>query len=186
MSAPRVRRENLTPQMVRECLSYDPQTGLLSWTTTRCGRGLAGAVTGSPTVKGYLRVRIFRNSYQSHRLIWFMVFGEWPAQIDHINGDKTDNRLVNLRLANTSQNQHNKVCKGYYLNRQTGRYLVRTTVNGRRIFLGEFESEEDASRVYLTAHAKYHGEYSFTQRPAGGQTSRNLDCLPAPSSPTGA
>ncbi|HFN3771038.1 TPA: HNH endonuclease signature motif containing protein, partial [Enterobacter hormaechei] len=99
MKMPSRNCPELTAEMVRELLEYDPTTGLLTWKTCR-KKVQKGSVAGSVCGNGrklYVKVRIGR-LYRAHRLIWLLVTGEWPkCHIDHVDNDGTNNRWSNLR-----------------------------------------------------------------------------------------
>lgn len=104
-----------------------------------------------------------------HRL----VLGFPKSAIDHINGDKLDNRRTNLRLCTNSQNQwnrpakpHSSQFKGVTVQRLTGRFEAQIWCHGRRIYLGTFASEEEAARVRDVAAKQYHGEFARLNFPA--------------------
>lgn len=104
----------------------------------------AGKRTGHPNSDGYLKVRVGRKDYAVHRVIWFLANGTWPVEIDHINGDKSDNRIANLRDVSHSQNMANK--RRYSTNKsgqagvsweaQKRLWVARISVNGRVVTLG--------------------------------------------------
>lgn len=94
-----------TPTNVHELLRYEPETGRLFWRVSMNNRAQAGSVADSKSSGGYLKVGIDGYQYFSHRLIWLMVHGEWPAAcINHINAIKTDNRLANLESVDMRAN----------------------------------------------------------------------------------
>ena len=106
---------------------------------------------------------------KAHRLAWFFVYGEWPQkQIDHINGNKSDNRISNLRLATASQNLSNKGItksntsgyKGVSFNRTKKKWMASIKVNKKSINLGYFLTPEEASEAYKAAAIKHHGEFA--------------------------
>ena len=94
-------------ETVNNLLQYNPITGLLRLRVEGYGRKLGG-VAGNLDKKGYLEISIKGKGYRSHRLIWLLVFRRFPEQqIDHINQNKSDNRLVNLRVVNNRENHKN-------------------------------------------------------------------------------
>jgi len=93
---------------MHEYLSYDPESGHLYWAKTMSGRAKAGNLAGSKNGEGYIQVQVKKRAYLAHRVAWFLTHGNWPENdIDHINGDKTDNRIKNLRDVSKSMNQRN-------------------------------------------------------------------------------
>lgn len=108
-------------------------------------------------------------------MVWLYVHGAIPdnMDIDHINGDRSDNRLVNLRLATASQNQQNSRLqvtsksgfKGVHLHKQSGRWLARIKHNGVRRSLGLYKTPEEAGAAYLRASIEIFGEFAYANRP---------------------
>lgn len=178
-----VPREQITAQMVRDRLDYDRETGVLRWKVSPCNNCPVGSIAGGKGCRGYVSVKLLHHPYQAHRLAWLIVHGTWPGIIDHIDGDKTNNALANLREATASQNQVNKPCRGYHYSSRVGRFGSSIRVNGEKVWLGYFDTAEAARSAYLAEHAKHHGEFSFTQRPAGGQAPKNASRLSTSSSP---
>jgi hypothetical protein len=113
---------------------------------------------------------IGRKNYSAHRLAWLYVYGEWPSdQIDHINRNRSDNRIANLRIATPTQNQANRsVCKrnttgfkGVTVDPRTGRFRAKIRVNGKRTHIGVFDSAEEAGAAYVAASRRVYGDFSF-------------------------
>ena len=149
--------------MIANNFSYDPDTGTITRIRSR-GNVRAGSVVGRPDNRGYLRVHFDGKDYKAHRLAWFLYYGEWPSlQLDHINGNKQDNRIVNLRQCTTEQNcanQHgprknNRLgCQGVHRIVSSGKY--RSVFRGAH--LGCFSTLEEASAVYQSAKQGYMNE----------------------------
>lgn len=154
----------LTQGQLLARLDYDPLTGVFTHKGVGRGARPLGRVAGSRSTKGYVDIEIFGVTFRAHRLAWLAVHGEFPAcEIDHINGDKTDNRIANLRAVTTAencQNQHGarrnstSGVRGVYRNQ--GKWQAAITVQRRRINLGRYERLEDAERAYLDAKKVYH------------------------------
>jgi hypothetical protein len=97
----------ITQKRLKELLHYAPETGVFTWKVSH-PRAPLGAVAGAVDHYGYIVVRLDTVLYKAHRLAWLYVHGEWPSKgLDHINRDKSDNRMCNLRIADQSVNMHN-------------------------------------------------------------------------------
>ena len=141
--------------LLNQLFHYDPETGVFTRKVSR-GNTKEGTVVGRPDTKGYLRVCVNGKDYKLHRLAWLMTYGEWPKdQIDHINGDKTDNRINNLRDCSCSDNcsnQHgarrnNKL--GLQGVHQIGGSRFRATFRSKH--LGVFTDMNEAHKAYMEA-----------------------------------
>lgn len=159
----------LTADRLRQVLSYDAETGVFTWRDRISIRIKVGNRAGRPNWKGYRQIGIDGALIMEHKLAWLYVYGEWPnAQIDHINRDKADNRIANLRLATNSQNHINKGLqknntsgfKGVVWEPSLGKWRARIKVNGRNKYLGVFASKEDAAGARRDAERRYFGEFS--------------------------
>lgn len=120
---------------------------------------------------GYVHGAINEKKYLKHRIVWFMHYGEWPnGGLDHINGDKTDNRIANLREATPSQNQYNRPSlgklRGAHYRKSDGMWQSSIRVENKRIYLGIFACADDAHKAYCEAQTKYHAEYSYQAKEA--------------------
>ncbi len=160
----------LTAQRLREVLEYDANAGTflrkmpasrrhpLPWTEP------AGAID----TKGYIKIKIDGRSHGAHRLAWLWMTGQMPQeQMDHIDGNRANNRWSNLREATQSQNQANS--KKRVTNRSglkgiypfAGRWCARITKDRTRHFLGTFASPEEAHAAYRAASLELHGSFSI-------------------------
>lgn len=147
---------------LHQLMDYDSSTGLFRAKTSRgcLGKGKSAKWHNG---NGYIRIEIDGRRYHAHRLAWFYSFGEWPQYIDHINGDRADNRLQNLRNATQSQNAANMKRgkpKGISFDQRTKRWVAQITVNYKNHFLGRFETPEAAHATYCAAALKYFGEFA--------------------------
>jgi len=153
---------------IKQLVAYDPETGRFWW-KVNCGRGRAGTVLGSEHSGGYRECKIDGERFFLHRLAWLYFYGEMPKeQIDHINGDRTDNRISNLRKATQQQNSgnmkirpNNKVgFKGVYKVNRTKPFQANIHINGKTKYLGLFDTAEEAHRAYLEAAKDAFGDYA--------------------------
>jgi hypothetical protein len=130
----------IIPDSVRECFSYDPETGVISRVKPVSG-GKVGPC-GSIDSSGYIRIPHKSRTILAHRLAWFLGTGQQPQEIDHINRDRSDNRLCNLRSVNRSTNQLNKNVRGISWisteQRWEAKFKRRTVYKGRNIMLAHF------------------------------------------------
>lgn len=114
----------------------------------------------STTAKGYYSGSLHGKVYRAHRVVYYLTHGDWPATVDHINGDVKDNSVHNLRSVSLSGNQQNSVRRGYCWHKGKGKYIARITLNGKHMLLGYFTTEEDARQAYLDAKRLLHNEAS--------------------------
>ena len=150
--------------------SYRENTGELIWRINRTGGTKAGDVAGYISRMGYRVVKVKSRLYMAHRLIWQIKHGDVPdkAQIDHVNGDKDDNRLENLRLCSGSDNCQNRPAnkrnksgyKGVYWWKSRQAWRADIVANGRHRYLGTFATVELAHMAYCKAAAELHGDFA--------------------------
>jgi len=148
---------------LRERLAYRSD-GVLIWKRPGACRTKPGTTAGTVRAS-YLSITIKNRIYLNHRIIWAMLKREDPAgyQIDHINENKLDNRIENLRKATQSQNLCNrKAIKGYCFDASKDKWTAQIRLNGKKKFLGSFDTEEQAREAYLRAKEKLHGEFMPT------------------------
>lgn len=168
MPFPKARPGPLTQDRLHELLHYDEATGHFTRKVTTAARAVAGTVAGDVDSKGYWRLRVDCKRYLAHRLAWFYVHGEWPEEIDHKNRVRTDNRLSNLRSADRFMNKHNTKChkdnlstlKGVSFHAPSKRWRARIHVNGGELWLGAFDTPEEAHGAYVEAARKHYGEFA--------------------------
>jgi hypothetical protein len=139
-----------------ELLMYDPDTGEFRWKRSRRGAAKGGLV-GCKTPDGYMHGKILFKQYQLHRLAWFMVYHRWPTVLDHINGDRADNRIANLRevsqrvnMQNTTRHRNGRLVGATYL-RKSDTWLSVIRINRKTKYLGTYRTEQDAHTAYLLA-----------------------------------
>jgi hypothetical protein len=159
------KNKRLTVERLRQVLSYDPDTGIFIW-KLGTARGRPGAQAGVTGPLGYRYMAVDGRRYLAHRLAWFYAYGRWPKdQLDHINGERDDNRMGNLREATAAQNTWNGERKagatGYRGVRKKGnRFNAQIMVGNLRVSLGWFATVEEAAAAYAEARARFHGEFA--------------------------
>ena len=143
-------------EALAEAFDYDPESGLLVWRRGWRRSRIAGCVNGEGAVVITLRWKGARYQLLAHRVIWAMMTGRWPALVvDHRNGVPSDNRWKNLREANYSESAHNIALSEFAGTAAIGRkWQARICVNRKYIYLGLFETREQAHAAYLEARAK--------------------------------
>lgn len=148
----------LTQERLKSLLDYDPETGDFRW---KLGAGMGRShyrVAGSYSGPGYWGIIIDWKTYYAHRLAWLYVYGEWPSQLDHIDNDKLNNRIKNLRIISHAANQMNN---GLSRRNNSGVRGVAPLKGKWRARLGEqhlglFKTKEEALVAYENAvTAKY-------------------------------
>ena len=160
---------DVTQEYLIRTYAYDPQDGKFRHRGQTANRITPWSVAGFVNEKGYRVIKVKGKAYKAHRLAWMYVYGEWPnGQIDHINGDKEDNRIANLRIVTDSENRQN--CIKPQSNNQSGyrgvkidprpgrvkRFDATIKINGQKIYLGTFLTAEEAYEAYLAAKVKLH------------------------------
>lgn len=151
---------------LRSRYTYNPETGELVYNTDLKGKAQIGGVAGTVNSEGYVLVSFNGVYYGAHRVIYYMQTGKVPVMVDHINGNRADNRWTNLRSCTPRQNLYNTAKystnttghKGVTLN--GSRYRVRIYVDGKPRNFGQFATLEEAVSVANKARNKYHGEFA--------------------------
>lgn len=161
-------RGEITQEYLKSILCYDPDTGIF---TNRVRRGPKpiGIESGTNHSSGYRMINILGKYEFSHRLAWIYVYGSNPdGVIDHINRNRSDNRIENLRVTNANGNcqnldpiinkKPNMTSKylGVHWSKRAKKWHVLIRANGKRFHIGYFSSEHDAAAAYLMAKKKYH------------------------------
>lgn len=145
---------------------FDYKDGFLCWKIKRKTVNV-GDKAGRVARTGYVHIGIDRYIYSAHRLIFMMFHGYFPKTIDHINGNKSDNRIENLREVTLSQNQMNRKfgknssgVKGVVWHKLNKSWMVQLIIDGKNRYLGSFKDLELAELVVIEARDKYHGKYA--------------------------
>lgn len=176
--------------VLRQLVRLDPETGRLYWLPRKAELTPSGTYSAerrcaawnakwpgtealaTPDQHGYRGGRIFNHHYKAHRVVFALIEGRWPTdEIDHINGDPSDNRFANLREASRSDNVCNRrgslatsARKGVYWAKHANMWRVecKTRQSGRlhRVHVGYFKDENEAALAYDKAARELHGEFA--------------------------
>lgn len=150
------KEHRLTQDYLKERFLYDEESGNLIWRVPPTSRkDFKGKPVSGKHTSGYLVVNLHGFQYLVHRLIYFMNFNYWPEFIDHIDGNRTNNKLTNLRSATRRENNQNTerhrkgALLGIYLIKSNNTWGSRITINGKRVHLGVFKTDVEAHKAYM-------------------------------------
>lgn len=123
----------------------------------KSGKANIGDILGSFS-SGYLIANFRTKMYKVHRLIWIYHYGDIALNmmIDHIDRDRMNNRIENLRLVSSQENNFNRKCKGYSFDKATGKYRAYIAIGSKRINFKRVDTENEARAIYIVAKLKYH------------------------------
>lgn len=171
----RTMNELPSAEYIRDCLEYDPETGVLrwkhrsthgpQWNAKYVGRE-AGSVYES---NGYLAVTVDYRRYLAHRIAWVITHGEWPdKEIDHKDGNKLNNAIGNLRMSGQSKNCANQGIrstntsgfKGVTFDKRRNAWRAQIKKNYRTIIIGRFKDPVRAALAYNEAAKELFGEFA--------------------------
>lgn len=180
---------NITPELLRQLLRYEPDTGMLFWlerprsmfSSDNVFKMWNAKFSGAEALSykdptGYRRGAVFNKSVKAHRVAWMILNGEIPTkiEIDHINGVRDDNRIVNLRMATNADNKANCArrsdntsgARGVHWCKQQQKWHAEIMFSvGKRRHIGFFDDISEAKNAYALASKMYHGEFSIHLRP---------------------
>ena len=162
----KTRLPPFSAEELRRLVNYDTETGIFTWLAQR-QRVSAGDVAGSRNASGYWSIMIDYRGYLAHRLAWFYMYGEWPEALDHINRNRSDNRIGNLRIATQAENKCNAKhppnssgLQGANWDHQRGMYRVRVSFKRRRRDFGYYKTALEAHVAYKMAVQALQGEFA--------------------------
>lgn len=153
----------LTHKQVSELLEYNQETGVLKWTNL-VNKRYAGKVAGNVSKNGYIELSCKNYRLYGHRVAWLLVHKEWPnGHVDHINGNRADNRIENLRVVNNMENHHNMKrhkknssgVTGVYWSKRAKKWQAYICVDGKQKYLGVFKYLCDAEQARKDADEEY-------------------------------
>lgn len=170
----------ITQELLHQLFNYNPLTGIFlfkertsnlkrsSKDDVRWNKRYAGKVAGFDHYEGYRSISIYGKQQMAHRMAFLYTHGFTPEIIDHINQDKKDNRISNLRPASKSENAMNAKrpstsssgIKGVSFHKPTGKWRARVMVDKKEVHLGLFFTAPDAAIAVTKARAELHGEFA--------------------------
>ncbi len=157
----------ITQQFLHEIFEY--RDGYLFWKVDRRGNKLKGKQANRlKKSNGYQEVTINKKHYYVHRIIFMMFYERWPEQVDHIDSDRSNNLISNLREANNAQNNRNTKTrasntsgfKGVSYYTSLKKYVAKITVNYKGFHLGCFDTPEEAHEAYKKAALEFHENFA--------------------------
>lgn len=166
-------KTDLTQERVRELFDYDAENGILIRKKDEYGRVVNRPCGHKPINRGYGEVGIAGKTYKVHRIIWLWYYGDWPVNfIDHINQNKMDNRIENLRDVSNSENiQNTKLYStnsssypGVSFNKHANKFMAYIWINNKRLYLGYFATAEEAFLAYQLAKIEHHPTSPIAQQ----------------------
>lgn len=165
------RINRLTRDDITSLIDYDPLTGAFKWKVNYSMASKNNGVAGTIDYQGYRRIIIWGRGYRAHHIAWLIAKGKWPdEQIDHINGEKSDNRIENLREATNTENNRNKGLRkdnksGFKgVSRCGGKWKAELKHENNRIYLGLYRTPEEAHVAYAEKAKELRGDFA---RPGG-------------------
>lgn len=156
----------ITQSFLREIFDY--KDGNLIWKIDRTNGVKANDIAGSKQKSGYVRISINNHPYSAHRLIFLWHHGHLPKAIDHIDRNRSNNRIENLREATATQNQGNRSLnktntsgyRGVGWHKKYCKWVARISINGKLKNLGQFSDIEDAKKAYCKAAMAHFGTFA--------------------------
>jgi hypothetical protein len=156
--------------VVNYFMNYDFETGTVTWRFNASRYMKAGKSVGSVDSTGYYQTRFLSHSYKLHRLCWLLYYKEDPGSmcVDHIDGNKINNKIENLRLATYQQNRFNSPLRsnnktgatGVYWSKRSNCYIAKVCMNGRQVYSGHFSSFQDAVNARNNAAKNIFKEFA--------------------------
>lgn len=156
------------PSHIGESIEYEPETGTLRWREDRGYNKIKGRAINNIDVFGYNTVVFEKRHYKAHRVIFHLMEQEVPEFVDHINGDRSDNRWCNLRVADATQNTTNskprsnalQTPKGVDFNKESGKFRARITENKKTRLIGRYLTVEEAAAAYDKEALRVFGDFA--------------------------
>jgi hypothetical protein len=165
----KINSPELTRKQVRDALDYNPETGNLTWKQCR-GGCRAGGVAGTLHSSGYWRINFAGELNYAHRLVWLHVHGRFPIEdIDHIDGNRLNNMISNLRECSRRSNNTNKIASGkntsgtigVHFDKARNKWVAHISVDVKCPLRKRFNTKDEAIVARLEWVKEFYGEFSF-------------------------
>ena len=158
----------ITQEELKELIDYNSETGVFTWKVSPARQVFSGDIAGTKRKDGYIQIKVKNELILSHRLVWIYMYGYLPKYIDHINGQRDDNRIINIREVSNQQNSLNSKIsknntsgiKGVYWDKSRNKWTVRLSIDGKCKFFKRFDDIDLAKLVIEEVRNKYHGKYA--------------------------
>jgi len=156
----------ITQDQVKKLFTY--RDGVLYWKLPNSTRIHAGDRAGTLTQYGYIQIGIDNKSLLAHRIIYLYFHGYIPSQLDHIDGNRINNKIENLRKCTGFQNHYNikkpknnkSGIKGVHWCNKVEKWIVKITTNGKTVYIGQFVCLKKAGAAISSARKQFHGEFA--------------------------
>lgn len=174
----KISSQSPLPDAIFECLHYNQNTGIITCARKYSTRSVVGAEVGTLNPDGYRRIQYKNKVYMAHRVAWLLHYGSWPdKEVDHVDGNKLNNAISNLRCVHTKDNcknrgvsKHNKTGHpGVQFDSATGKWRVQFRINKKNKHFGLFEDFNEAVDVAREQYI-HHG---FSERHSTGLDNRS-------------
>jgi hypothetical protein len=157
----------LTYEKIHELFEYLPNGELMRKVSTS-PKAIKGMIVGCVGTRGYKYFSINAKKYYNHRIVWFLHYGKMPKYIDHIDGNRLNNKIENLRECNLTQNSCNSLkrkdntsgYKGVNWFKPQNKWRARISMYGKEYHFGYFDSIEKAVHAVTIGRKKIHQEFA--------------------------
>lgn len=157
----------ITQEELQSQLDYNKDTGIFTWKVRNSNRVKIGDIAGNKHNRGYIELKVFGERHLAHRLAWLYCYGNIPTMIDHIDGDRSNNRISNLREVSHAENMYNSKVRSdnksgircVSWNKRNNKWEVRVKVDGKLKNYGYYADIDEATKVAELVRKTHHTAY---------------------------